>query len=370
MLTRRPPRDRADESESESGATIVIAVLVMLVLSSLSLSLLTRTLALLHSTRMSQDYEAALAEADAGLADALFKLDQFGPASPAPAAPSGERSTDTGSYRYNSERIDDATYIVRSRGSVGRASHAISAHVTRSAKFPFALFTRQTLTINGGVKWPASGGPLPIGSNATTTCNGGVAAGTLVSRATNNKDCPGYVPLGSPVAFLPLAAPAGALACPADGRFQGTISGTYVCEQDVTFSGAVDPSTALVIHILPGADGVHHTLDLGGAWVNVAGPASDVQIYKAGTAPILFDPANTSGELTFRGVIYAPDSSFDVGGGGKWLMGSFTFNELKLNGGPNFTIAYDQTLTATLGDDWSMSRYAEIPSSDPRLPAR
>ena len=369
MLTA-PRRAPAAGIRSEDGATLVIAMLVMLVLSTLSLALVTRTLALLQSTRMSQDYQAALAEADAGLADALFKLDQFGSASPAPPAPSGERSTDTGSYRYATERVDDTTYIVRSRGSVGRSSHAISARVTRSVKFPFAIFSRQTLAINGSVKWPAAGGPLPIGSNATTTCNGTVAAGSLVTRATNNKDCPGFVPLGSPLPRLALAAPPLALPCPPGGVFQGGISGTYLCREDVAFVGVVDPTTSLVIHILPSVDGEHHALDLGGATVNVAGPATDVQVYKDGTAPIVFDAGNTSDELSFRGVIYAPDSTFDIGGGGKSMMGSFTFNEVKLNGGPNFTIAYDPALTATLGNDWTMSRYAEISSSDPGLPAR
>lgn len=369
MLRRRRRARYANGGTGDEGATLVVAVMVMLVLSTLSLALLTRTLALLQSTRMSQDHQAALAEADAGLADALFELDQFGPTSPAPPAPSGARTTDTGSYHYTTERIDDASYIVRSRGSVGRASHAVSARVSRSAKFPYALFSRQTLTINGGVRWP-TGEHLPVGSNATTTCNGGIAEGTLTSRATNNKDCPGYEPLASPRPLLPVTAPAGAQPCPAGGLFEGSISGTFLCREEVRFEGVVDPLTSLAIHILPSADGIHHGLDLGGAHVNVAGPASDVQVYKDGGGPITFDAGNTSDELTFRGVIYAPDSTFDIGSGGKWLMGSFTFNEVKLNGGPNFTVAYDTGLATTLGNDWTMTRYAEIPSSDPKLPAR
>ena len=354
---------------SEEGATLVVAILVMLVLSGLSLALLTRTLSLLQSTRMAQDHQAALAEADAGLADALFRLDQFGSRSPVPPAPSGERTTATGSYHYASERIDDATYIVRSRGSVGRSAHAVSARVTRSARFPFAIFSRQTLTINGGVLWPAADGPLPIGSNGTTTCNG-VSDGSLLSRATNNKDCPGFDPLRSPRPLLPVIPPPDALPCPPGGVFQGAVSGTYVCREDVAFSGVVDPLTSLAIHVLPSTDGVDHSLDLGSALVNVYGPASKVQVYKAGAAPITFAAGNTSDHLTFRGVIYAPDSTFDVAAGGKWLKGSFTFNDLKLNGGPNFRIEYDPALTSILGNDWTMSRYAEIASSDPQLPPR
>jgi hypothetical protein len=349
---------------------LVIAILVMLVLSTLSLSLLTRTLSLLESTRMGQDYDAALAAADAGLADAMFKIDQFGSTKPSPEGPSASGATDSGSYVYATEKIDDRTYIVRSRGSVGGAHHAISARVTRTTKFPFALFSRQNLTINGSIKWPAEEGPLPVGSNATTVCHGSANAGTLVARATNNKDCPGFEPLTKPIALATVEAPAGAQACPADGVFSGSTAGTFVCRRDVSFAGTVTPPGPLAIYILPSVDGIHHSLDLGSAIVNVTGPAANVQIYKAGNAPIIYDSGNTSDQLTFRGVIYAPDSTFVVGGGGKSLRGSFVFNEIKLNGGPNFSIAYDAALQEVLGNDWTMSRYTEISSSSPGLPSR
>jgi hypothetical protein len=300
----------------------------------------------------------------------MFRIDQFGPTQPAPPGPVASGTTDSGTYAYATEKVDDRTYIVRSRGSVGRAHHAISARLTRTTKFPFAMFARQTLTINGSIKWPEGDGPLPVGSNATTVCNGSVADGTLVSHATNNKDCPGFEPMPKPVVLPLVEAPAGALPCPADGVFTGTTSGTFVCRRDVSFVGNVTPQWPLAIHILPSTDGQHHSLDLGGAVVNVGSPASNLQIYKAGNAPVTFDPGNSADELTFRGVIYAPDSTLDIGGGGKSMKGSFVFNEIKLNGAPNFTIAYDTALESVLGNDWTMSRYSEIPSTSAGLPLR
>lgn len=355
------------ERGGETGATLVVAVLVMLVLSTLSLALLTRTLSLLTSTRAGQDYEAALAAADAGFADAAFRIDQFGPTQPAPPGPAASGSTSAGTYAYVTEKIDDRTYVVRSRGAVGRARHAISARLTRTEKYPFALFGRQTLTINGSVKWPAEEGPLPIGSNSTTVCNGVVGAGSLAARATNNKDCPGFQPLTRPVALAPVEAPAGAQACPADGVFTGNVSGTFVCRRDVSFVGSVTPPGRLAIHILPTAEGVHHRLDLAGALVNVGGPAANVEIHKAGNAPVTVDTGSPD-VLSFRGVVYAPDSTLVIGGGGTSLRGSFVFNEIKLNGAPNFTIAYDTSLRTVLGNDWVTTRYTEIPSTSPGLP--
>ena len=63
----------------EDGGTLIMAVLVMLILSTLSLAALTRTLSSLQSIRHGQDYDAALAAADAGLSDALYAIDQSAP---------------------------------------------------------------------------------------------------------------------------------------------------------------------------------------------------------------------------------------------------------------------------------------------------
>src|SRR5215468_9826948 len=69
QLTRRTKRD-------EAGNVIVIIGVIM-VLTFLSIAVVARTLGGLKSTKQGQDFSGALAQADAGVADALFRLDQI-----------------------------------------------------------------------------------------------------------------------------------------------------------------------------------------------------------------------------------------------------------------------------------------------------
>ena len=73
LITQRVRRD-------EEGATLIVAMMVMLILATLSLAVLGRTLSSMSFIRHGQDYDAALAAADAGLSDALYKIDQSAPA--------------------------------------------------------------------------------------------------------------------------------------------------------------------------------------------------------------------------------------------------------------------------------------------------
>src|SRR4029079_17652191 len=120
-LTR--PRD-------ERGNMIVVMAVIM-VLLFLSIAVVARTTSGLKSTRQGQDFSAALAQADAGLSDALFRIDQLGldPAttfcvcnnvacsvSSIPGAPD---------VQYTARRVDDNTYTVYSKGLVNGQYHAI-----------------------------------------------------------------------------------------------------------------------------------------------------------------------------------------------------------------------------------------------------
>src|SRR6185312_15076823 len=57
---------------------MVVAVGVIMVLAMLSAAVVARTLSGQKSTRQGQDFSGALANADAGVSDALFRLDQLG----------------------------------------------------------------------------------------------------------------------------------------------------------------------------------------------------------------------------------------------------------------------------------------------------
>lgn len=376
----------------EEGATLVIAVIVMMILSTLSIAILARTLSVLGSVRAGQDFDAALAAADAGLSDALFKIDQ--------SAPQDWTATGTvgaGQFTYSADKVSETEYVVRSRGAVGRSNHAIAARITRTARFPYALFSQQNLTLDGRVGGRSnfysfdvvngtSTEPVTVGSNGTTVCQGGAFPAGMRTRAfTGNKDCPNFAPLTRTEPVTEVVAPTGATqACPADGVFTGTVDGgggiPYVCRRDVSFVGTVTVTNPpLIVYVLPdvdasgnliiGADGkpIYHSLDMRGAVINSNGYSKNVQIYKAGDAPIHLDAGNTSDTLTFSGILYAPQSTINFNGG-KWWTGSVVTNEVRVNGTPNLKIGYDLDLRSYYGKDWKVNRYSEIPSSSPGVP--
>ena len=62
----------------DERGNIIVVMAVIMVLLFLSIAVVARTASGLHSTRQGQDFSAALANADAGLSDALFRIDQLG----------------------------------------------------------------------------------------------------------------------------------------------------------------------------------------------------------------------------------------------------------------------------------------------------
>src|SRR5688572_2225056 len=62
----------------DEGGNMIVVMAVIMVLMFLSLAVVARTVSGLRSTRQAQDFSSALAAADAGVADALFRIDQQG----------------------------------------------------------------------------------------------------------------------------------------------------------------------------------------------------------------------------------------------------------------------------------------------------
>lgn len=375
MRALMPPGRRTGD---EDGATLVMAVLVMLVLSTLSLAALTRTLSSLQSIRHGQDYDAALAAADGGLSDALYAIDQT-----APDTFTRSGGSATSSWRYKAVKKSPTEYEVRSIGTVGRSSHGVRAKVTRTARYPYALFSNQDLILNGNssmdiYSFAALGGPRTgralIGSNHQIVVNSGRGAGDAqhyFAPFGGCTGCPNPVPhTESSYQLAPVVAPTGATqTCPTGGAFSGEIDGAgglpFVCAEDVVLSGTINiVNPPFVLYVLPTAGTtppVHHALDISGAIVNPTGRSRDVQISKAGDAPLLVGDGNTSSTRTFNGIMYAPESSVTVNGGKCWT-GSWVVNSLEVNGAPTIEIGYDLDLETYLGNDWKVSRYAEVAS--------
>ena len=378
-MTRRPelrvPRD-------DDGATLIIAVTVMLIIATLSLAVLGRTLASMRFVRHSQDYDAALAAADAGLSDALFRIDQTATGRAAAPTFSGAGSAGVGSFAYRALRHSASEYELLSVGRVGESNHAVRARITRSVKFPFALYAAQDLVFNGNssmniYSFDDDGnrtGEARVGSSHQIVVASGKGAGDEQHYYAPYGGCSGCPhPVGHPLeeySVMGVTEPVGAtLACPTDGIFSGTVDGAggvpVVCRQDVVFSGTVHVTNGpLVVYVLPtsGDPNDHHALDISGAVVNPDGHSVDMQVYKAGDAPLLVGNGNTSGTMTFNGIMYAPESTVTVNGGKFW-KGAWVVNALNVNGGPNIEIGYDLDTSTYYGIDWKISRYEEVGST-------
>lgn len=373
----------------EAGAGVVMAVLVMVILASLTLTALNRTVSVQALMRQGQDYDAALAAADAGLSEALLRIDRSAPASWTSTGTSG-----TGTFQYWAVKVSGAEYHVTSVGRLGGTRHAVRARVTRSSQFPYALFSRHPLRFNGsllGIDFnPLNlglvGNPdgVRIGSNDTVTCNGTVDPNVWIDWYNAQSDCssPRLHQLDEPVVFSTEPPPGPYQACPADGVFglsllsllsltPITVNGQggtpFVCRQNVTVRGVVLPVNGPVkIYVLPtvNADGskTYHSLDMSTAVVNTLSSAANFQIYKEGPATLAWNPVAS---LTFRGVLVAPETTMTVSGGGQlWWAGSVNVLSMRVNGAPNIKIGYDFDLENVLGPDWALSRYREIPATE------
>lgn len=400
MTTSPDPRRGPLAAGDETGTSIVMAVIIMLVLSTLSAAVLARTLSVLNLVRHGQDFDAALAVADAGLADALFKIDQK-----APASWDATGTIGTGTFAYYATKRSESDYIVSSVGEVGRSKHAIQARITRTAQFPYVLFSRESLNIDGTLSAAGlnvnfysynagltdEGAPVRIGSNANVVCNGTPDPNVYIDWYQGQSECPSpkLTKLEKPrdLRFKEPPPPAGVTDinwenCPVNGVFgvAGTTitdpvvidgnKGPFVCRRNTTLLGTLVPeptSAPVQIYVAPTYDPATgkvtatYELDMMTAVINPLQPATMFQVYKSGDKP-LRNNGNTSSSLTHRMVLWAPDTPLVIAGG-LWWAGSFTVGQMQVNGAPNIILGYDNDLATYLGPDWTVNRYREIPSS-------
>ncbi|HVM09976.1 MAG TPA: hypothetical protein VM345_16025 [Acidimicrobiales bacterium] len=430
----------------DEGSTLILAITVMMILATLTMALQARTLSSLKMMRHSQDSDAALAAADAGLAKAVYRIengqvnDWFEdgyPGCPWDDLTSCENAKWPNKYRFQVQRVGGTPpteFIVSVRGKVGGGAKAIRALVTRDALFPYALFGYQNLTIDGSTDVgnvmqfsvagavDASSVGVRIGSNGMITCRGNSATNVRFDSFGGFSGCPAnqWTAIDQKRPRLDIdPPPIPNRACPTDGRTFGTtvtmqftlaaatqinaflqgnpfgalisaaqtaglstvglpvqvIDGTggpFICRRSVTLSGIVmtTGSTPVQIYVLKTTSGACNTLDISDALINstaaagqLLGKARMFQIYKDGDCDLTIGSGNTSDTLSYNGVLYAPDSVMTVNGG-KQFQGSIMVGQMKINGGPNIIIKWDDDLKTYYGQKWRVSRYAEVSNSD------
>jgi hypothetical protein len=427
-------RGRGDE-----GSTLILAVTVMMILATLTVALQARTLSSLKYMRHAQDSEAALAAADAGLAKAVYRIEngqQNDWFEDSPDDTSGKAIPPI--YRFQAQRVGGTPpteFIVSVRGRQGQATKAVRALVTRDALFPYALFGYQGLTIDGstdagnfsfsvnGAVDASSVGVL-IGSNGMVTCRGNMAANLRFKSVGGFSGCPSnqWEALDQKQPRLDIdPPPTPNRNCPADGKSFGTVQkmafsldvaaklkafvgssilssmssglgmlnvtltteelpvrvidgsgGPFVCRQNVVLEGIVmtTGTTPVQIYVLKNNSGQCSSLDISSGIINAAAAAGTnlakarmFQIYKDGDCPLNVGTGNTSDTLSYNGILYAPDTVLTVNGG-KQFQGSIMVGSMKINGGPNIIIKWDDDLKTYYGQKWRVSRYAEVTSAD------
>lgn len=392
-----------DPRERERGS-IIVALCVIMVLTLFSVAVLARSLSALAAVRQNQDFSASLAQADAGLSDALFRIDQFGDRdidsfcvgknakcfpTALPAAPT---------VSYDAVKADDNTFTVTALGDVNNRPHAIKATVIRSVLYPFAIFGNGDVTFNGNGSGTIQA-TLPngnrdpdrlaaVGSNATVTCNSGASEGDRqVSYKNSWKGCPvqvagvgTYVPKDPVVAAscpspntnvppVPCLPPSGVLPCPSGGVFGATGSigaGTYYCTAAVTFASAapIAMNGPVRIFVIPPSGAAD--VQLADSTINPGGDPRNFALYVAGAGTI--NLGNGAHYATVTGTIWAPSANITSNGCQMVLTGALVIGIYTCNGGPNLTVNYDSRLQTLVSPGWTVVNYTEIPSSLFSLP--
>ena len=383
----------------EQGSTLLIALMVMMILSTLSLGVLARSLSVMSLVRHGQDFDAALAQADAGLAHALRALDA-GAANPPAVLPGSKPTSDAtaGTWKYVATRVSALEYEVRVLGEVGDSRQGVRARVTRGAKYPYALFADESLDLSSGgldlglSSWLTLGAAdteaVHIGTNGDLLVEPGADAGDFQHIFPPDGQCTGCDPSTLVVhdeqegtyPLPPVVAPPSGTPtqpCPMFGTFTGLVNGMngrpFVCRKNVVMAGAISViNPPFVLYVLPDDDGRDTSLDLRTAVINAGQRADHVEIKKAGAGPLLLDTAFTPAQLTFSGVLYAPDSTLHLQGS-KWWSGSVTVDRVMVSKNalgvkPVLNLGYDLNLAgSSSAADWRVSRYAQTAASETGL---
>ncbi len=384
-LIRRHLADRLHLSNQQG--TLMVGIGVMSTMLLLSAAVVTRTTSNLDNVRHTQDYSSALAAADAGIADALFRLDQG-----MTATFTGAGAAGGGTFTYTATNMTHNKWVLRSRGEVAGVPHTVQAEVTRDAEYPYAIFTEQALTFNGNgganiTSYNSTTGALDtgnafIGSNHSITVNGGgggdgqhyyTPAGSCSASACEQRSGPRKIADPLP--------PATSQPCPTGGVF-GVLHGGVVeingaggvpfncANKDVSF---LKPTTCVddddgckSIRIINGpvviyVDGNNRKVNLADISINNGGAPAALQIMMAGTGTI--EVGNGSHVGDFSGILYAPKADMVINGGQLEVNGTMTLNSLTVNGNPNFSMAYDDALVEIVSTNWVVVNYQEVPSS-------
>ena len=409
-------------THDEHGSAVIIAIMLITITVMLSVAVVARTSSGLSSARDNQDYAGALTQADAGVSDALFRIDQLG----ATASPTdfclGSSScvvTDVAGapgVKYRVDVLNANTVRIQSKGIDNGVPHAVQVEFVRQQEFPFGIFGKSAVSFKGNVDGPSctqammtptpcsgvyrvSGEPpqvlaagADVGTNGSVTCTGtgSPASHHATFPGGTNQGCPNFVllsgsyspldPIGScpapantpPTPCVPSSPVPTTLTSSQCANMSGVINpGVYLCASHLTFRGTVTVAAGsgnggkVEIFVLPTA-GTTANVTLDGASLNKLGDPTKFRINLAGAGLIEGGNGSHAGDLT--GILYAPSATATNNGCKIDIRGALVVNDYTCNGATHLQVQYDLRVSALQQANWTLRNFKEIPSGTVLIP--
>ena len=390
----------------EQGSAVIIAIMLITITVVLSVAVVSRTSSGLSSSRHNQDYAGALTQADAGVSDALFRIDQIGTGATPTAFCVGWSTCSVAAVpgapdvQYRVDVLDDNTVTIRSKGIDHGTPHAVEVKFARELEFPFGIFAKSAIQFHGtadgagctpttpivsctGMYRVSSSNPptvlaagADVGTNGAIACNGSgsPAAHHATYPGGTTSGCPNTLPMSGsynpldPVSPCPAAAhvpptpciPAGNLA-PFDCSDVPAVipAGIYRCttslhfKRDTTIAGG----GKVEIFVMPTGNALDVLFQ--DVTVNEGGNPLNLRINLAGAGKLDVGTGNNAGSIT--GILYLPSATATANGCKVDVRGALVINDYTCNGGPNSNLQYDERVTTLRQVNWQLRNFKEIP---------
>jgi hypothetical protein len=415
---------------SQDQGSILLAVTIIFALVLVAAAVASSTIGNMGNVLTRQQITQAVAQANGGISDALFRLDQGiagiskdGQTPPAYFCVNSADTSDTNCIAHSVPGASGVSYVatpdnaanpttwtIKSVGTVDNKKAAVQETVSRVQLYPWTLFAVNALSIDGNSSTDFStysetgagvntNGPVQIGTNGTLKCTGGGFPSNVTADYYSANGSGDQKSCGTPVTTQPsFPAPTIASAgsnpqqCPFNGDIPANTTlgpGTYLCTTPVTFEGNLNVNGQVKLYIILTGSGYNsstNALDIkttnqSTAYINdmydycknggITGcPTTGMPV--AENLQIFTNSNGTIGDSNgsgyyYGGTIYAPLATTTADGCKSQYYGSVILSTFTCNGAPNFSFNYDSNLTNYFGT-WTTGIYQQIPPGKVNIP--
>jgi hypothetical protein len=339
-------------SSADRGSAMAIVLVVTLVITALVGALASETLLAARQGTAARDGAAAAAAAELAVAEAGARIAQG-----ASAGFTGTVTVQGGGAAYTAVRVSADAWDVTAQGEVGGRRRALSVGFGREARFPYAVFADEALTL----RTPTGVVSGRVGTNGTMDLTG-LAPGSAQELFRPTGTCTGCanpVVREGPYPVAEATVPATTRPCPAVGRFEGTLDGAGgipvwcgAAAVPVSFGAVTVVNGPLVVLVGPGV-----TLSLDGAQVNVGGAPDGFRLHKLEPTSGATSTVSANG-ARFAGLLHAPRTA--VTSTGLTVTGSVVVDRLTVSPGGTLSVTWSPALQSIGASTWRVTRWAEV----------